>query len=80
AGIRPLRGLIFEYQNLGVPIVHLLNIRDLAVKNGLPIDPMPLPEIGEGGVYRQKSYNKAIIFLVIGMEFLYLFWALKNKG
>jgi len=76
----PERGLIFEYQNLGVPIVHLLNIRDLAVKNGLPIDPMPLPEIGEGGVYRQKSYNKAIIFLVIGLEFLYLFWALKNKG
>ncbi len=75
----PERGLIFEYQNLGVPIVHLLNIRDLAVKNGLPIDPIPLPEIGEGGVYRQKSYNKAIIFLVIGMEFLYLFWAFKNK-
>lgn len=76
----PERGLIFEYQNLGVPIVHLLNIRDLAVKNGLPIDPMPLPEIGEGGVYRQKTYNKAIIFLAIGLEFLYLFWALKNKG
>ena len=76
----PERGLIFEYQNLGVPIIHLLNIRDLAVKNGLPIDPVPLPEIGEGGVYLQKSYHKAIIFLVIGIEFLYLFWALKNKS
>ncbi|GAH22597.1 unnamed protein product, partial [marine sediment metagenome] len=42
----PERGLIFEYQNLGIPIIHLLNIRDLAVKNGLPIDPIPLPEIG----------------------------------
>ena len=76
----PERGLIFEYQNLGVPIIHLLNIRGLAVKNGLPIDPTPLPEIGEGGIYRQTSYNKAFIFLVIGIEFLYLFWALKNKG
>ena len=75
----PDRGLIFEYQNLGIPIVHLLNIRDLAVKNGLPIDPTPLPEIGEGGVYRQTSYNKLLIFLVIGIEFFYLFWALKNK-
>ncbi len=73
------RGLIFEYQNLGVPIVHLLNIRDLAVKNGLPIDPIPLPEIGEGGVYQQKSYNKVIIFLVIGIEFFYLFWALVKR-
>ena len=75
----PERGLIFEYQNLEIPIIHLLNIRDLAIKNGLPIDPIPLPEIGKGGVYRQISYNKVIIFLVIGMEFLYLFWALKIR-
>jgi len=75
----PERGLIFEYQNLGIPIIHLLNIRDLAVKNGIPIDPVPLPEIGEGGVYRRIVYNKYIIILVIGIEFLYLFWVLKNK-
>ena len=75
----PERGLIFEYQNLGIPIIHLLNIRDLAVKNGLPIDPIPLPEIGEGGVYWRISYNKYIIILVIGIEFLYLFWVLKIR-
>ncbi len=75
----PERGLIFEYQNLGIPIIHLLNIRDLAVKNGLPIDPTPLPEIGEGGVYRRIAYNKYIIILVIGIEFFYLFWALVKR-
>jgi poly-gamma-glutamate system protein len=75
----PERGLIFEYQSLGVPIIHLLNIRDLAVKNGLPFDPIPLPEIGEGGVYLQIVYNKPIIILIVGIEFLYLFWAFKNK-
>lgn len=75
----PERGLIFEYQNLGIPIIHLLNVRGLAVKNGLPIDPTPLPEIGEGGVYWRITYNKYIIILVIGMEFLYLFWVLKKR-
>lgn len=75
----PERGLIFEYQNLGIPIINLLNIRDLAIKNGLPIDPTPLPEIGEGGVYWRITYNKYIIILVIGMEFLYLFWVLKKR-
>jgi len=75
----PERGLIFEYQNLGIPIIHLLNIRDLAVKNRLPIDPTPLPEIGEGGVYRRIAYNKYIIILVIAIEFSYLFWALKIR-
>jgi len=75
----PERGLIFEYQSLGIPIIHLLNIRDLAVKNGLPIDPTPLPEIGKGEVYWRIVYNKYIIILSIAIEFLYLFWALKNK-
>jgi poly-gamma-glutamate system protein len=75
----PERGLIFEYQNLGIPIIHLLNIRDLAVKNGLPIDPTPLPEIGEGGAYRRIAYNKYIIILVIAIEFIYLFWALVKR-
>jgi poly-gamma-glutamate system protein len=75
----PERGLIFEYQNLGIPIIHLLNIRDLAVKNGLPIDPTPLPEIGEGGVYWRTAYNKYIIILVIAIEFFYLFWALVKR-
>ena len=75
----PERGLIFEYQNLGIPVIHLLNIRDLAIKNGLPIDPIPLPEIGEGGAYLQVEYNKPIIILIVGIEFLYLFWAFKNK-
>ena len=75
----PERGLIFEYQNLGIPIIHLLNIRGLAVKNGLPIDPTPLPEIGEGGVYWRIAYNKYIIILVIGIEFFYLFWVLKIR-
>ncbi|GAH27747.1 unnamed protein product, partial [marine sediment metagenome] len=75
----PERGLIFEYQNLGIPIIHLLNIRDLAVKNGLPIDPTPLPEIGEGGVYRRIAYNKYIIIFAIAIEFLYLFWVLKIR-
>ncbi|MEA2022325.1 MAG: poly-gamma-glutamate system protein [Candidatus Caldatribacteriota bacterium] len=75
----PERGLIFEYQNLGIPIIHLLNIRDLAVKNGLPIDPVPLPEAGDGGVYSRIVYNKYIITLFIGIEILYLFWASNNK-
>jgi poly-gamma-glutamate system protein len=73
------RGLIFEYQNLGVPVIHLLNIRELALRNGIPIDPIPFPEIGAGGVYQQKIYKKELIFLVIVAELLYLFWALKRN-
>jgi poly-gamma-glutamate system protein len=47
----PERGLIFEYLDLGVPVIHLLNIRDLALKSGITIDPIPLPAIGSEDVY-----------------------------
>jgi len=75
----PERGLIFEYQSLGMPVIHLLNIRDLAAKNGIPIDPIPLPEIGEGDVFLRINYQKPIIVLMLGVEFLYLFWIWKRN-
>ena len=51
----PARGLIFEFVARGVPVIHLLNVRGLALANGLPIDPVPLPPIGEGAVYRRSG-------------------------
>ncbi len=70
----PERGLIFEYQALGLPVIHLLNIRDLALKNGIPVDPVPLPQVGKSNVYFELKYQKWIIALTIfiGMVFLYL--------
>lgn len=37
------RGLIFRYQEEGVPVIHLLNIVRLAERYALPVDPIPLP-------------------------------------
>lgn len=61
----PDRGLIYEYASLGVPIIHLLNIRDLALKNGIPVDPVPLPEPGSSGVYYIDSYSMPLTLLFI---------------
>jgi len=51
----PTRGVVFEFAARGVPVVHLLFVKGLARDNGLPFDPVPLPPIGEGAVYRQSS-------------------------
>jgi poly-gamma-glutamate system protein len=40
------RGVLFEMAARGVPVIHLLHIRGLALRHGLPWDPMPLPEPG----------------------------------
>ncbi|HEY3382265.1 MAG TPA: poly-gamma-glutamate system protein [Vicinamibacterales bacterium] len=50
----PTRGVVFEFASRGVPVVHLLHVRGLARDNHLPFDPIPLPPIGVGEVYRRE--------------------------
>jgi poly-gamma-glutamate system protein len=38
------RGVMFEMAARGVPVIHLLHIRGLAQRYGLPWDPRPLPD------------------------------------
>jgi len=38
------RGVLFEMASRGVPVIHLLHVRGLALRYGLPWDPLPLPE------------------------------------
>jgi len=54
----PERGLIFEYAAMGVPVINLLDVRGLAVRNGLPVDPIPLPPLGEGGAYFTQAHSR----------------------
>ncbi len=37
------RGVLFEMASAGVPIIHLLHLRGLSLRYGLPWDPIPLP-------------------------------------
>lgn len=53
----PLQGVIVQMGRKGIPIIHLLNINQLMDKYGLPTNPVPLPEPGEGGIFIQKKYN-----------------------
>ena len=51
------RGLMYEYAARGVPVINMLNVRQLAADNGLPYDPVPLTHPGEGGVYYYIAYR-----------------------
>jgi len=70
----PTRGLIFEFQSKGIPVINLLNIVDLAVKNHLAIDPIPLPFIGKSYLYKEVQYSKWLIILIFISEIFYLYW------
>ena len=61
----PERGLIFEYVSMGVPVINLLDVRGLAIRNGLPVDPIPLPSPGEGGVYFTTAHSRPAAALAL---------------
>jgi len=45
------RGVIHEMALRKIPVVHLLYVKGLAERYGLPWDPVPLPQPGEGSLY-----------------------------
>ncbi|MBF8295498.1 MAG: Poly-gamma-glutamate system protein [Bacteroidetes bacterium] len=51
-------GVVFAMAKRHIPVVHLLHIKGLALKYGLPWDPMPLPVVSGGGVsYARSGFN-----------------------
>jgi len=58
------RGLIQEMSGRGIPVVHLLYVKGLAEKFGLPWDPVPLPVPGErpGGSTPARPAALAVYF------------------
>lgn len=65
------RGVAFEMASRGVPVIHLLYIRGLVERYGLPWDPIPLPSPGAGDVYRLARQNDPL-FLVLAATYLAL--------
>ncbi len=49
-------GLLERYNESGLPVIYLLNIKRLVSEYGLPYDPQELAPIGEGAVYYETVY------------------------
>jgi poly-gamma-glutamate system protein len=79
------RGLIFAMAARKVPVVHLLFVRGLVQDHGLPYDPVPLPEPGEGAMYKnleQHSWGFAglsLIYVVL-LVFLAILFPCQPRG
>ncbi len=72
-------GLIFRFLKENIPVIHLLNLEQLAVKSGIKVDPVPLPEPGKSNVYYQVQYNRYIIILFIFVLVILPFYFLTGK-
>lgn len=63
------RGLVFQMADRQIPVIHLLFIKGLVERYGLPWDPVPLPEAGSGQIY-QKIVEDHPQFIVLGGLYL----------
>jgi poly-gamma-glutamate system protein len=73
----PVRGLMIYMAEKNIPIIHLLNVNQLAQKYGLPVNPTPLPRPGEGEIFIQKRYSVLLtsgvtFFLIIAIAFVFI--------
>ena len=71
-------GVVYEMAKRNVPIINLANIESLMKKHGLPVNPIPLPEVGTGDLFYTYKYNLPIVltatillFIAIGI-FVYI--------
>lgn len=53
----PRKGVIALMADRGVPVIHYLEIAQLAREHGLPVVPDYLPEAGEGEIFVRDSYR-----------------------
>lgn len=56
----PRRGLIARMAEDAIPVVHLLDVRHLAARYGLPFDPVPLPDVPSGAVMRPRRFGRVL--------------------
>ena len=57
------KGVMFEMAKKGLPIINLLNLESLMKKYELPMEPIPIPEIGKGKLFYAYKYQVSIVAL-----------------
>ena len=77
-----LDGVMPRLSKEGVPVIHLINIVDLAERFGLPAPPDPanreMIEPGQGAVFRGLDYNKLLAAVVLALVVLGLFGFIRS--
>ncbi len=67
---RERRGVIFEMAARRIPVIHLLYVKGLCDRFGLPWDASPLPKAGQGKVFEKKEVDSRTFLILAGAYFL----------
>lgn len=67
--------MMSRFAREGLPVIHMIRVKKLAEKYGLPIEPKKLSMPGEGRIFVKEEYNLslAIVVLITLCSLLYIF-------
>lgn len=73
-------GVAMHFFQRGIPVIHYLNLKNLFKRYNLPINPVPMPKVGEGDLFQVKKYNVVITGIVTAIIILsIIFFILYNR-
>lgn len=67
---REKRGVLYAMADLGIPVIHMLFVRGLVQRYGLSWDPVPLPQPGQGEIYKKAEEDRNSFLLIAALYFL----------
>lgn len=75
------RGILYEMAEQEIPVIHLLYIKGIVERYGLPWDPVPLPQPGEGKIYQliREKQTSFIYLAVVYLLFVVIVLSIRNK-
>lgn len=73
AASQAIDSVMVQFRLLGIPVIHLVNIRKLAEKYGLPLQPDRMPVPGEGGIFMKEEPSRLFTLGLLGLILLSLF-------
>jgi len=60
-----IEGVLSKFSKNDIPVLHVLNIKSLTEKLGMPFAPIPVPEVGVGTLYAVEKYNVFVAFVCL---------------
>lgn len=73
-GRLPVDSVMARFASEDVPVIHLVQIDELATRYGLPLQPIEVAQVGDGGVYSPRTYNKWLAAALLGVIVVSLFF------
>lgn len=56
-----------------MPVIHVYDVGRIAREHGLPIDPVPAPELGEGTIFETKIINVTVVLICLVVLLIAIF-------